>query len=535
MNGENGRLPVGIHTFHEIRESGCYYVDKTGFAGRLIAEGKCFFLSRPQRFGKSVFIDTLKELLEGNEKLFEGLAVHSGWDWSTRYPVVRLDFSGGCFNDREDLRADLLAQMEALETEAGVHEEGARSEAVYLSIRFNRLITELHRRTGRRVAVLVDAYDKPVLDTLRTPEVAKANRDLLIGVYTTVKSADAHIKFAFFTGMSKFYTGNMFSGLNNLLDITRNPDYSAVCGFTEKELDAVFATELEGLDRQMVREWYNGYGWLGDEKVYNPYDVLQLLRHREFDNYWFKTGSPESLADILIDRTIPTPTLSGAVTSGRILSDFDVDYIATEALLFQSGYLTVVGEETYDWSPPRYTLDYPNLEVRQGFNRVLLERLTGMERLTGNTTADRVFDNARLRSLLADGDTQGTRELFEAVYASIPDECYTRSETARFKGYYASVFYSCFAAAGLDVIVEDSSSLGCADMAVRTPRRVWLFEFKIVEASRAEASQPSEGLQQMRERGYADKYRAEGVEVVLAAIEFSPEKRNIISFQTATA
>ena len=517
VSSGGGVLPVGMQTFREVRESGGFYVDKTAFAARMIAEGKCYFLSRPRRFGKSVFIDTLKELFEGSEELFEGLAVHRGWDWSVRHPVVRLSFGRGDYTDPSYLPKNAHAQLDAVQRSTGV--ESLYTEA---SDRFAHMLEELHRRWGRRVVVLVDEYDKPILDALGDSGTARANRDFLRGFYATIKDSDEHVRFVLLTGVSKFSKVSLFSGLNNLDDITLNPAYSSVCGFTEAELDRVFSAELEGLDRKRVREWYNGYSWLGDEKVYNPFDVLKLLRERVFGNYWFETGSPSFLIDILMEKRTPTPRLGGTIASGRMLSAFDVDRIGVEALLFQSGYLTVVGKEDDDgWGPPRYRLDYPNLEVRQSLNDVLLERLAV-------DAVGRVFDSARLRGLIADGDAQGVRELFEAFYASIPYEWHTRNEIARFEGYYASVFYSCFAASGLDVVVEDSTSLGRVDMAVRTPLRVWLFEFKI-----AEASQRGDGLKQMNERGYTDKYRTESVEVMLAAIEFSRKTRNIVGFETA--
>ena len=515
-------LPVGVQTFRKVRESGSFYVDKTAFAAKMIAEGTHYFLSRPRRFGKSVFVDTLKELFEGDEELFEGLDIYDQWDWSVSRPVVRLDFSSGDgYADPDGLRVELVEQLGMIEAAVGV-ESGAGNGAGSLSGRLRRLLEELHRMSGRRVVVLVDEYDKPILDALSVPQVAVANRDLLRGVYSSVKFADAHIRFVFLTGVSKFSKVSLFSGLNNLDDITLNPAYSSICGFTETELDAVFAEELEGLDRRAVREWYNGYNWLGDEKVYNPYDVLLLLKNREFGNYWFETGSPRFLIDVLTERGVPSVELDRAVADMELLSAFDVDHIATEALLFQAGYLTIVKGERYD-GEMLYELGYPNREVRQSLNRSLLRWMLG-------DTAYKPINALRLRNLLGNGDTRGMRALLEKVYAGIPYQWHTRNEIARFEGYYASVFYSCFAATGLDVIVEDSTSSGRVDMTVKTPERVWLFEFKI-----AETSKPGEGMRQLRERGYADKYRDHGTEVILAAVDFSRETRNITTIQTTTA
>ena len=249
------KLPIGIQTFREIREDRCYYVDKTAYAKRLAEEGKQYFLSRPRRFGKSLFLDTLKELFEGNEALFRGLYVHDKWDWSVRHPVLRLSFGGGHFKQPGYLEEDVTDQLEVLEERTGARPRPTRPPPV----RFRRLIEASSERAGQRAVVLVDEYDKPILDALDVPDIARANRDFLRGLYGTVKDCDAHIRFSFFTGVSKFSRVSLFSGLNNLEDITLAPAYSAVCGYTEAELDAVFAPELPGLDRDRIRRWYDGY------------------------------------------------------------------------------------------------------------------------------------------------------------------------------------------------------------------------------------------------------------------------------------
>ena len=269
------RLPIGIQTFRELREQNCYYVDKTAFIKRLLDEGKHYFLSRPRRFGKSLFLDTLKELFEGNEELFEGLYLHEHHEWSQRHPVVRLSFGSGSFTEPAMLHEDVAFQLEDLEEEAGIAPREASAAP-----RLRRLLRALHRQTGQRVVVLVDEYDKPILDALETPEVALANRGFLRGLYGVIKDSDAHVRFTFLTGISKFSKVNLFSQLNNLTDLTLDRRYSSICGYTEGDLDTVFAAELAGLDRERVREWYNGYRWRGADKVYNPYDVLLLFDSR---------------------------------------------------------------------------------------------------------------------------------------------------------------------------------------------------------------------------------------------------------------
>ena len=510
-------LPIGFQTFRDVRERGCYYVDKTGYALHMVGQGKHYFLSRPRRFGKSLFLDTLKELFEGTRELFEGLDACDRWDWSVRHPVVRLDFSGGNFKVPGYVEVNLMAQLDAIEDEAGV--QGRYNTGPE---RFGHLFRTLHRQTGQQVAVLVDEYDKPILDALEEPAVARANRDYLRGLYATIKSGDAHIRFCFLTGVSKFSKVSLFSGLNNLVDITMDPQFSSVCGYTENDLDTVFAPELEGLDRERVREWYNGYRWGGEETVYNPFDVLLLFRNRRFGAWWFETGTPTFLVEMLVERGVHPAKLDGMLASDRLLSAFDVGRIATEALLFQTGYLTVLGEEDLE-DEPIYRLGYPNREVRKSLNECLLDRLTG-------DMPGRVEHSVRLGRLLRTGDLAGLERQIRAFFASIPHQWHLRNEIARYEGYYASVFYSYFAGAGWDTRVEESVSGGRLDMAVRAGGRVYLFEFKV-----AERSGPGSALAQLQDRSYADKYRHLGEPVHLVGVEFSEKDRNVAGFETELA
>ena len=517
------RLPLGIQNFRELRELGCYYVDKTAYVKRLLDEGKYYFLSRPRRFGKSLFLDTLGELFEGSEELFAGLYIHERWTWSDSHPVVRLSFGGRHFAAPGDLDANLAAQLDDIEVQAGVNPRYKTAPE-----RFGYLIRSLHRQSGQRVVVLVDEYDKPILDALENREVARANRDFLRGLYGVIKDSDAHVRFAFLTGISKFSKVNLFSQLNNLTDITLDPVYSSICGYTERDLDTVFGPEMAGLDRERVREWYNGYGWLGDEKVYNPYDVLLLLRRGRFAAHWFETGTPAFLVETLFERRVSTVSLDEMVSTERLLSAFDVggrsaaEHIGTEALLFQTGYLTITGEERVE-GKTLYHLGYPNREVRESLNeQLLLHLVQDADRQTANSM--------RLARLLEAHDCAGLRELFQAFYASIPYQWYTNNDIAEYEGFYASVFYSYFAALGYDIAVEESSSHGRLDMAVRAYGHVYLFEFKV-----AEMAPPGSALAQLQERDYAAKYRGRGEPIHLVGVEFSRATRNITAFEVADA
>ena len=511
------KLPIGIQTFREIREDGCYYVDKTALIRQLTEGGKHYFLSRPRRFGKSLFLDTVKELFEGSEELFRELDIHGQWDWSVRHPVLRISFGAGSFAEAGYLREDAAAQLADIEAQAGIRPNEASAP-----IRLRRLIKALHEGSGQRVVLLVDEYDKPILDALALPEVARANRDFLRGLYSAIKDCDAHLKFTFLTGVSKFSKVSIFSGLNNLMDITLDPHYSTICGYTEGDLETVFAAELEGLDRKQVRRWYNGYNWRGKEKVYNPFDILLLFRQREFKAHWFETGSPRFLIDTLLRRGVPTLELDGMVGSEALLSAFDVDEMSVEALLFQTGYLTITGEDAEN-GLAQYRLGYPNLEVRQSLNeRLLMALLPDASR--------RLAQKASLRKLLSTNDFAGLEALLRAVFAAIPHQWHTRNNLQDYEGYYASVVYSYFAAQGLDLVGEESTSGGRADMVVRLNGSVYLFEFKLAEREGA-----GRALAQITEKGYADKYRQMGRPVHLIGVEFSREARNIAAFEVAQA
>ena len=461
-------------------------------------------------------LDTIKELFEGSESLFRALAIHDQWDWNVRHPVLRISFGGRNFTETGHLDVSLSAQLDRAEAQADLNPSSASA-----SIRLRRTLQALHERCGRRVVLLVDEYDKPILDALETPELAKASRDHLRGLYAVIKSCDAHIAFTLLTGVSKFSMVSLFSGLNNLLDITLDPRYSAICGYMDADLDAVFAPELAGLDRNEIRRWYNGYSWLGkdEEKAYNPFDILLLFDSRRFKAHWFETGSPRFLIDTLRRRGVPSIDLDGMTTSEALLSTFDVDEMAVEALLFQTGYLTIAGEEDRG-GRIRYRLGYPNREVRQSLNERLLMALLP-------DAARRHANDAPLRELLAASDFEGLEAFFRSLFVGAPYQWHVNNDIGNFEGYYASVVYSCFAAHGFDLTPEDSASAGRSDMVVRCEDAIYLFEFKLSEDA-PEGS--GKALAQIKSKGYADKYRHLGKPIHLIGVEFSKTQRNIAAF-----
>ena len=513
------RLPIGLQTLSRLMEDGCYYADKSGYAVDLAQAGTYYFLSRPRRFGKSLFLDTLKEMFEGHAALFKGLAAETRWDWSKKHPVIRISFGDGVLQSRAELdeaiRELLRMQRVALNLPlpAGLPED-------YIAGNFRELIAQTHQASGQRVVVLVDEYDKPILDNITDQATATDMREGLKNLYSVLKGADEHLKFVFITGVSKFSKVSLFSGLNNLKDITLDARYSALCGYTDEDVDTVFAPELPGLDREEIRRWYNGYNWLGIS-VYNPFDMLLLFDFREFKPYWFETGTPTFLIKLLAERQVFTPRLGQTVAEEGLLSTFDVDDIPSEALMFQAGYLTI---DTV-WQVPgikEYTLKYPNKEVQASMNSSLLKHWCGGSSIPGPHIS-------QLYRVLAVNDLPALQPLFHAFFATIPHDWYRNSPIAQYEGYYASIFYSHFAALGLDIKLEDATNQGRIDMTVLFNGHVYIFEFKVVKADAQGTA-----LQQTKDRGYADKYRARGEPIHLIGVEFSKDSRNIVGFEVET-
>ncbi len=373
----------------------------------------------------------------------------------------------------------------------------------------------------------MDEYDKPILDALHRPNLATANRDYLSGCYGIIKGCAEHIRFTFVTGVSMFSRVSLFSGLNILEDISLDPSYATVCGYTDADIDTVFTPELEGLNRDGIRTWYNGYGWRGDERVYNPYDVLLLFRKREFRPWWYGTGSPNFLFESLIERSVSPMELENRVTDTPLLSKFDVGDIGTEALLFQTGYLSTA-EEMSEGIRTQYRLDYPNLEVRTSLNDGLLARLDG----SGGKSPD---DGRVLLALLRASDFDGFVERLRPYLAGIPYQWHARGDLVRCEAWYAGLLYMCLRCLGTDLRVEKASARGQADMAVHSGGRVFVLEFKVVEGESGAEAALDAAMRQMRERGYAERYRADGLPVHLLAVVCGRETRNLLQIRAKPA
>ena len=515
-------LPIGIQDFRTIREQDFCYVDKTPFVRRLVDEGRFYFLSRPRRFGKSLLLDTLGSLFEGQEELFRDLYIHERWDWTITHPVVRLSFDGK-YNEPQDLERSILNQLRLIEHAAGL--EPARAVGTGPE-RLQAVLYQLHHATGQQAVVLVDEYDKPILDVLHDPDLATANRDYLRGFYGIIKGSAKHVRFVFVTGVSMFSKVSLFSGLNNLEDISLNPLYATICGYTDGDIDEVFGPELDWLDRDKIRTWYNGYHWRGGERVYNPYDVLLLLRNREFRPYWFETGSPTFLFRMLNERSVSPMEIENRAAHMSLVSKFDVNDIGIEALLFQTGYLTIA-EELREGHRTSYQLDYPNLEVKLSLNDELLAHLG-----KGGLPLD---EGRELRGLLEANDFERFGDVLRSYLSGIPYQWHATGDLARYEAWYASLLHMCFRAIGADVRAEDASSRGRADMVVLTGGQVFVLEFKMADGDGDAEAALDAAIGQMRERGYAEKYRDRGKPVHLIGVACGREARTLLKIRTEPA
>ncbi len=513
------KLPIGVQSFEKIRAGEYYYVDKTYFVKKLFEDGNYYFLSRPRRFGKSLFIDTLRCAFEGKQELFEGLYLYDNWDWSEKYPVIRFDFSKQRIGKADELKDFLIREILRISEKFGVD---VKSPTYYEA--FFELIEKVSNKHGK-VILLIDEYDKPILDNIDDRGKAKEIREVLKGFYQIIKPADEYLRFVFLTGVSKFSKVSLFSGLNNLHDITLHPEYNEICGYTQEEFEKVFADLIADICGQMgegvleeIRFWYNGYSWGGAEKLYNPFDVLLFLSERDFGPFWFKTATPEFLIKLLMERKYYIPKIENLVVGEKLIDSFDIDFIEPETLLFQTGYLTIKKIRRGLRRKREYHLSYPNFEVKVSLNDWILDFFS-------RSGATKEENQGRLEELIERNDLEGMKELFHRFFASIPYDWYRRNQMAGYEGYYASVFYAYFTSAGFDVRAEDTTSHGKIDMTVQYRDRIYIFEFKVVRDEKERGS----ALTQIKERRYWEKYSAR--EIYLIGVEFEPDERNIVGFE----
>ena len=512
---ELARLPLGIQTFAKVREGDFAYVDKTPLALSLANDAGIYFLARPRRFGKSLFLDTLRNLFESKHELFQGLYAEHNWDWAVKYPVIKLDMSGDSTSVsavRSTLEDNLRYTAKHLNVELSDASEPAKL--------FQQLIRAAHEQHGRQVVLLIDEYDKPMIDNIDDMALAKQMLKQLHSFYSVIKATDEHLRFVMLTGVSKFSKVSIFSGLNNLKDISLNPDYGSICGYTEADLREVFGEHLRGVDREQLRHWYNGYNFLGTDLVYNPYDILNFIDRSQsfgtfqFESYWFETGTPTFVIDLITRDKILAQQLEPQRVSKNKLDKTSLEKIELTTALLQSGYLTINSVEHTDPYAPMYELMCPNHSVRSALQNELFEYLT---------REDIANYRGAMYCALRDADLATIESELKRLFASIAADNYRKNNIARFEGYYASVTYSFFAGMGCKIIAEDVSNHGRIDLTIQKADHTYVIEFKVVKRK----SKANSALQQIIQRGYAAKYSGSVYQI---GIEFSISKRNIVGF-----
>lgn len=510
------KLPISKSVFKEVITEDCCYVDKTSFVKQLLDDhSKYWFLSRPRRFGKSLFLDTLRAAFAGEKQLFKGLFLENNWDWNTKYPVVTISFGRGTVTSVEMLNNAIYFTLTNCARLYGI-------ELVTDSIaeRFEELIQKLNQKFNLGVVVLVDEYDKPLLDNL-TKDTAEEIRESLSSFYSVLKDTDRYIKFVFLTGVSKFSKTSIFSKLNNLIDISLSPKYADICGYTQKDFELIFSDYLYDVNLKKVKDWYDGYNFLGSN-VYNPYDVLLFLSEKKYQCYWFETGTPSFLLDLIKERNFFIPKLEKIKVSHSQMGEFDINNIEIDILLYQTGYLTIKKEEEVG-DNYFYTLMFPNKEVKKGFTDYLLRMFFA----NGVDSSERADLSEQIYKALDANQPELLEEAFSSFFASIPYEWYVKNNISQYEGYYCSVFYSFFAALGLIIKPEDITNKGRIDFTIVMDKAIFIFEIKM-------RSNPKNAIEQIKERKYHEKYLSEKKDIFLIGIEFDEEDRNISKFEVET-
>jgi hypothetical protein len=500
------RLPVGIQTFEKIIEGDYLYIDKTPLALDLIENYQYIFLSRPRRFGKSLFLDTLHNIFEGKKELFRGLDIYDKYEFDP-YPVIKISW-GGNFSSLEN--TTIVANEILKENQERLGVQCSNSDSAMC---FRELIQQTSKKYNKQVVILIDEYDKPILNNISNIEMANEMRTFLRGFYEQLKENDAYIRFAFLTGITKFSKASIFSGLNNITDISLMRKYGNICGYTQHDIDTTFEEYLVGVDKERVKTWYNGYNFLGDS-VYNPFDILKFIDNEcIFENYWWESGSPYSLIELLKTKDYYLPSLQNLKTDKTLLNSFDIEKIQLESLLFQAGYLTIESVMEYPFGGAQYTLKVPNMEVQISLNNLMLDYLSNSSFQEIKLPAYNALLNANLEEFKA---------TLISLFANIPYNNYVKNTISNFEGYYASVVYAYLASLGLEIIAEDVTNKGRIDLTLLIEDKIYIIEFKVGS---------EDALAQIKEKNYHQKYLTKNKEIYLVGINFDEDEKNIKEFR----
>jgi len=506
------KLPIGIQDFEDLRTNNYLYVDKTQYIYQL-TQGKPYFLGRPRRFGKSLFLSTLKAYFEGKKELFEGLKIAELEKEWVQYPVFYLDFNRESYTDLDSFNAVLDKILRKLEKVWGKDELDTTP-----AIRFSGLIERACEKSGKKVVVLIDEYDKPLISTMENPTLNESIRNYLKGFYGVLKAEDAYLKFVFLTGVTKFSKVSVFSDLNQLDDISLNERFAEICGISEEELLRNFDPEIRNLAKRRemsynetvakLKQTYDGYHFAKESAdIYNPFSVLKTFGNLDFDYYWFATGTPTFLVKHLANTGFEIPILENNVAiAANSLMDYKAENNDYIPLLYQSGYLTI---KSFDNSLNEYTLGFPNEEVKYGF---LNERLPQFTPSFGTSSSK--FSATGFIKLLRVGNIEGTMQMLQAYFATIEYDAIPKK--LQVEKFFQFVFWQLFMLMGQFVKTEVKSSKGRADAVVKTTDSIYVFEFKMDDKATAE-----DAIKQINSKNYAIPYIADNRKIVKIGVEFS--------------
>ena len=518
-------LPIGIQDFEDLRTRGCIYVDKTALIYKLATEGKPYFLSRPRRFGKSLLLSTMEAYFLGKKELFKGLAIETLEKEWIEYPVLKISFGADNYPDLESLKSALNLQLSDYEKLYDIKVEDRR-----FAPRFTNIIKGIVNQTGKKLVILIDEYDKPILDALYT-EFEEQNRQELRSFYSPLKDSDKYIRFLFITGITKVSHVNIFSGLNQLNDISLNQDFSTICGVSETELENYFLPEIQALaekqglsvaeTKNKLAEMYDGYHFAYEsEGIYNPFCLLKCFYEKMFGSYWFESGTPSFLVKTLQNQPLELEHLiNGRIATENQFKNYDPDSKNMLAVVYQSGYLTI---KDFEKEMRFYTLDFPNREVEEGFLDVLLQKFVSVP------YDDVGLEINNLRIALKNCNIDKVLSIIKAAIADLP----TVVKKNICENYYESVTHLMFRMTGMRVVSELQSVAGRSDVVVATKDSVFIFELKM-DKSRPFEEVAEDALKQIDANGYSDRFAMSGKKIYKIGVVFSSEGKGMVGWKVA--
>ena len=514
-------LPIGRQSFRDLREANCIYVDKTQQIYHLMTQAKMYFLSRPRRFGKSLLLSTIAELFQGSKDLFEDTWIADKWDWTTKNPVLHISFLSVPYETyglEEGLRIYLLDLYKANKVRPNKNRD--------IKTLLSELIIKLYKKHGQ-VVILIDEYDKPIIDHLEFNKIekAKAHQAILGLFYGALKDADPYIRLLFITGVSKFTKVSLFSKLNNLNDLTIHPQYSTMLGYTQEELESNFKEYIDDIlqkfpnySRQTllddIRLWYNGYSWDGINRLYNPFGILLFLDNKDFQSYWFQSGTPTFLVKKIEEEGFfQWENIEADI---NFLNQYSLDNVEITSLLFQTGYLTIKEKSQFG----ELVLSYPNLEVRQAFYTFLIDDM-GDTRGGGGVTV------RHLKKAFLNNDLERVETIFTSLFAGLSYDVYIHQTMQQVEGFYHGLIHIVFKFLGLYIQSEVHTTKGRADCIVETPTHIYCLEFKM-------NSDAETALQQIKTQKYTAQYGADARIKIGIGINFDSASRELNDWKIET-